>query len=129
LKLYTLWVGTTPAAAFYCLEHGSDICYYLGGFDTSLAKFRPLKGLMGHAIQDAIGNGRELLDFLKGEEQYKTEWRAENRSTYRVLLAPAGVRQWFVMSSLKLQPKVKDMQRRRRQRAVTQHTAEDSTEE
>ena len=114
LRLFVLRAGGRAAAAAYCFRLNQETIYYVGGFDTELANYRPLKILIGKAIKSSVEEGQTVFDFIKGEEEYKSEWRAENRQTYRLLITSSGLKSKAVVAALKLEPKVKEMRRKYR---------------
>ena len=114
LALYTASVGKREIASLYCLRQGSELVYYLGGFDPGFRQYSPMKFLIGQAIFDGLDSGARVFDFLKGEEDYKSRWRAEPRPTHRLLISARGLRSRFVMTALELQPKIKAIRRRSR---------------
>jgi CelD/BcsL family acetyltransferase involved in cellulose biosynthesis len=112
LSLYSALIGERHIASLYCWRQGDEMVYYLGGFDPEFSGYSPIKFLIGQAIFDAIESGARVFDFLKGEEDYKSRWRAENRPTHRLLISARGLRSKFVMTALELQPKIKALRRR-----------------
>ena|SRR5438105_11909593 len=56
---------------------------YLSGFDPALARFSLGTLLVGHAIEEAVREGAEEFDFLRGQEDYKYRWGAKDRLVYR----------------------------------------------
>jgi CelD/BcsL family acetyltransferase involved in cellulose biosynthesis/glycosyltransferase involved in cell wall biosynthesis len=64
--------------------------YYLGGFDPEYSALSPGTLLVGHAIDEAVREGADVFDFLRGREAYKYRWGARDRRTYRRRLRHAG---------------------------------------
>lgn len=64
--------------------------YYLGGFDPAYSSLSPGTLLVGHAIEEAVREGAEEFDFLRGREAYKYLWGAKDRPTYRRRLRHSG---------------------------------------
>lgn len=112
LWLYTVEAGDKAVGSLYCFSQGKEFGYFLSGFDPAYAVYSPTKIALNEAIGDAIGNGFEVFDFLKGEEAYKSSWGASMRETTRLLIAKPGIRAPFVSTALSLQPKVKEWRRR-----------------
>jgi CelD/BcsL family acetyltransferase involved in cellulose biosynthesis len=83
LRLYLLRLGAETAGALYVFMHRRRAYYYLAGFDPKLKAFSPGMLLIGHAIEQAILEGAEEFDFLRGRERYKYAWGAADRSTFR----------------------------------------------
>ena len=57
---------------------------YLGGFDPALRKLSPGTVLMWHAISDAITEGAQEWDLLRGSEAYKYAWGATDRQNAKI---------------------------------------------
>jgi CelD/BcsL family acetyltransferase involved in cellulose biosynthesis len=112
LRLYVLEVAGEPVGAFYGFAHGSEMIYYLGGFSERYSKHGPLKLLIAHAIRAAIEEGLQVFDFIKGEEDYKNDWRAVSRPTYRLLISRRSLRPQLVITALRMQPTVKQLRRK-----------------
>jgi len=68
-----------PAGAYYGFVDRGRAYAYIGGFDPLLADMSPGSILMGHAIEDAISEGAQVFDFLRGREAYKYGWGASDR--------------------------------------------------
>jgi len=66
----------------------------LSGFDPKFASISPGTLLIGHAIEQAMADGSQAFDFLRGVERYKYLWGAHDTATYRrsviLLRAPGG---------------------------------------
>ena len=63
---------------------------YLQGFDPALERLSPGLLLVGEAVERAIGEGFHAVDFLRGQERYKSFWGAVNAPTFRRVLEPPG---------------------------------------
>jgi CelD/BcsL family acetyltransferase involved in cellulose biosynthesis len=92
LRLYVLWLGSSPAAALYGFRYGSVFYFYQSGFDPAYRKLSVGLVAMGLAIQSAIEEGASTFDLLHGEEAYKSHWAKEVRSLERVVVYPPGIR-------------------------------------
>ncbi len=95
LRLFTLKLDGETQAALYCFAFGDRICYYQGGFEPTLAKMSLGTVLTAHAIQTALGEGRAVFDFLRGDEPYKAKWTGNAARNVRRLLVKEGTRQNF----------------------------------
>jgi CelD/BcsL family acetyltransferase involved in cellulose biosynthesis len=82
LRMYLLRIGDRPVASFYGFTRGKRAAY-LGGFDPAYKQLSPGMLVVGHAIEEAIREGAEEVDFLRGREAYKYAWGAEDRLNYR----------------------------------------------
>jgi CelD/BcsL family acetyltransferase involved in cellulose biosynthesis len=66
-------------------EVAGRLSTYQGGRDPSDPRTSGLSAaLIGHAVERAIMNGCEELDMLRGGQEFKREWAAEERSILRV---------------------------------------------
>jgi CelD/BcsL family acetyltransferase involved in cellulose biosynthesis len=85
LRLHLLDLDGVTQAALYCFHKSPRTCYYLGGFEPSLAKFSLGTVLTGRAIRHAIEtDGAQEFDFLRGDEPYKYKWGALDRHNRRL---------------------------------------------
>ncbi len=87
LRLHRLRVDGETVAALYCFHYGLKYYYYLGGFEPRLAKFSIGTILTAHAIRNAIYEGCEEFDFLRGDEPYKYRWSPLERFNHRLLIS------------------------------------------
>lgn len=98
LRLHALRVGGRVAAVHYGFHLGRRAYYYLGGFDPELAALSAGSLAVEQAVRDAIAEGAEAFDFLRGGEPYKYRWGAVDEPSHRLVLraraatreAPAG---------------------------------------
>ena len=79
LRMYTLSIDETVAAAFYAMLHGSRAYLYLTSFDPEYDRESPGVLLMAHVISQAAAEGCREIDFLRGQEPYKYGWGAVDR--------------------------------------------------
>jgi CelD/BcsL family acetyltransferase involved in cellulose biosynthesis len=89
LRLYVLRLGAARAGALYVFIHHGRAYYYLAGFDPKFKVLSPGMLLIGHAIEQAISEGADEFDFMRGREAYKYAWGAVDRATFRLRVAPA----------------------------------------
>jgi CelD/BcsL family acetyltransferase involved in cellulose biosynthesis len=61
----------TVMAANYCYRWRGGFYFFQGGFARDYERFRIGEVLMGHAIEQAIGEGMQVFDMLRGEHDYK----------------------------------------------------------
>ncbi|HZQ22010.1 MAG TPA: GNAT family N-acetyltransferase [Terriglobales bacterium] len=91
LRLYGLRFDGKLIAVLYAL-HSSEVTYcYLQGFDPEFRDFSPGAQLVGAVIEEAIGEGKKAVDFLRGGEKYKYAWGARDRATFRLQISPKAV--------------------------------------
>jgi len=83
LRLYAFRCEGTIVASLYVFSHRTRVFFYLSGFDPAVASLSPGMLLIGHAIEQAIREGCETFDFLRGNEAYKYLWGAKDEINYR----------------------------------------------
>ena len=94
LWLVVLWDGVTPIAtdAAFVDRQRKVFSAYLGGWDERFAKFSPGDVLMGYNIRYAIENGFQVFDFLRGAEDYKLSFGAEELFNTDVVVTRKSLR-------------------------------------
>jgi CelD/BcsL family acetyltransferase involved in cellulose biosynthesis len=90
LRLFALRVAGVLAGVLYGFSDARTFCYYLGGFDARFAEVSPGTLLIGHAIEEAIREGADRFDFLRGQERYKSLWGAKVRPNWNRSLRRAS---------------------------------------
>lgn len=92
LRLYRLDIGSHVAAAEYCSSFGGIVSDYQGGYDRRWSRHGPGRLITSHAIRAAIEEGAHSFDFLRGDEAYKDDWRAEPAFDERIWMpaSPLG---------------------------------------
>ena len=71
------------AGVFHGLRRGQRLYAYLGGLDPDFAFESPSTVLMGHALDTMMAGGAGELNLLRGQEPYKYEWGAVDRTNVR----------------------------------------------
>jgi hypothetical protein len=107
-QLRMSWVSLdgAPAAAEYHLADASATYAYQGGVDPDRLAEEPGRLSTILCLRQAIEEGHQHFDFLRGDEPYKAHWRAAPRPTcdYRVApnrrLARLRGRVWNVADTL-----------------------------
>lgn len=84
LQMAFLTVSNEPTFGYVNFDFGNRIWVYNSGFDPAHFDLSPGWVLMGNLIQWAIGEGREAVDFLRGDESYKYRLGGENRFISRL---------------------------------------------
>jgi CelD/BcsL family acetyltransferase involved in cellulose biosynthesis len=79
LRMYAIRAGGRIVAVFYGFAHHETVYYYLSGYDPSLEKLSIGTVIVAHAIEQAVRDGAKTFDFLRGAEDYKYAWGAEDR--------------------------------------------------
>ena len=91
-RLFFLKVEGETVAALYGFLIGRRFFYYQAGFDPSWKGKSVGLVLMAKCIETAIAQGWSEFDFLRGPEEYKSHWTSEQRKTWRLTLAPPGLK-------------------------------------
>jgi CelD/BcsL family acetyltransferase involved in cellulose biosynthesis len=77
-------------AIFYGFAHNDSVYFYLSGYDPSLEKLSPGTVIVAYAIEQAVREGAKAFDFLRGAEDYKYAWGAQDRVNKRRRLIRNG---------------------------------------
>lgn len=88
LMMAFLDVGEQPATAYLNFDYANRIWVYNSGLDPEFYSLSPGWVLMGHIVQWAIDEGREAVDFLRGDEDYKYRLGGIPRPVYRLQIRP-----------------------------------------
>jgi CelD/BcsL family acetyltransferase involved in cellulose biosynthesis len=78
LRMYATRIEERIVAVFYGFAHGGTVYYYLSGYDPELEKLSIGTLIVAHAIEQAVRDGATTFDFLRGAEEYKYAWGAED---------------------------------------------------
>jgi len=85
LRINFFLLEDKPIAASYGFSYGKKYYYYLTGIDTKrLEKYSIGMLLLYKSIKDAIKEGCEEFDLLRGNELYKLVWATHYNRTFRV---------------------------------------------
>lgn len=79
-------------AALYLFIHNNKYYFYQSGFDPQWCWLSPGTLLFNHCIRTAYENGAEEFDFLRGDEQYKSDWTKTKRTNVRIIVYNRGIR-------------------------------------
>lgn len=91
LKLGILRLDGTPIGAIYGMAIGDSVYFYQAGFDPEHKSVSPGTLLVASLIKDAISEGREHFDFLRGDEPYKRRWKPQREHrTVRKIVSVTG---------------------------------------
>jgi CelD/BcsL family acetyltransferase involved in cellulose biosynthesis len=88
LRMSWLALDGTPAAAEYHLADGRLTYAYQGGVDPDRLAEEPGRLSTILCLRQAIEEGHQRLDFLRGDEPYKAHWRATPRPTFDYAVVP-----------------------------------------
>ncbi|HEY4669346.1 MAG TPA: GNAT family N-acetyltransferase [Tepidiformaceae bacterium] len=86
LRLSSLSLDGKSTAMIFCFESESSVFLYNSGYDPAFGHLAV--GLLSKvlAIRDAIGRGKRVFDFLRGEEEYKRHLGGEPRRVLRLVM-------------------------------------------
>jgi len=84
LQLAFLEIGEEKAAAYLNFDYANCIWVYNSGIDFKFSDLSPGWVLVGYLIKWAIENGREVFDFMRGDEIYKYRLGGVDRHVLRV---------------------------------------------
>jgi CelD/BcsL family acetyltransferase involved in cellulose biosynthesis len=91
LQLAFVEIRGEKSASLLNFDYGNSILVYNSGYDPM--KFRHLSpGIVvtARSIEQAISLGRDKFDFLRGDEEYKYRFGAQDTEVRRLLLAKPG---------------------------------------
>ncbi|HEX9161450.1 MAG TPA: GNAT family N-acetyltransferase, partial [Thermoanaerobaculia bacterium] len=83
LRMYAICLDDRIVAVFYGFAHHETVYFYLSGYDPALEKLSPGTLVVAHAVEEAVRDGAKTFDFLRGAEDYKYAWGAEDRRNRR----------------------------------------------
>ncbi|MDZ7615781.1 MAG: GNAT family N-acetyltransferase, partial [Patescibacteria group bacterium] len=94
LRLLWLEAEGKPLAAEYQLAGAGTLYVYQAGLDPDRLDWEPGHLATARVLQRAIAEGCRRVDFLRGNEPYKAQWRAEfhENASVRVVAPRAGAR-------------------------------------
>jgi CelD/BcsL family acetyltransferase involved in cellulose biosynthesis len=84
LQLVFLEIGGEKAAAYLNFDFDNRVWLYNSGINFDFNYYSPGWVLLAYLIQWCIENGREALDFMRGDEIYKYRFGGVNRFVLRV---------------------------------------------
>jgi CelD/BcsL family acetyltransferase involved in cellulose biosynthesis len=84
LQLAFLEVGGVKAAGYLNFDYANHIWVYNSGMDFDYGSLSPGWVLLGYLLQWANENGREVFDFMRGDERYKYKFGGVDRFVVRV---------------------------------------------
>lgn len=79
LRLWSLKCNGTPACVLLNYVYNAKYYFFIGGFDPDLMRWSVGTCLFSKVFQQAIEEGAQEFDFLRGEEEYKYRYGAQNR--------------------------------------------------
>ena len=84
LRLVWLELEQQPIAADIAFVTDNGLFTYQGGIDPEQLKWEPGRAILRCQIERAMDEGLEFVDFLRGDEGYKTRWQAVESDTVRI---------------------------------------------
>lgn len=84
LRLQTLHIDGELAAVLYNFIHHNHVFDFASGLNAKFAEISAGQILTAESLRNAIETGVEEYDFLRGEEDYKFRWGAQERINYAV---------------------------------------------
>jgi CelD/BcsL family acetyltransferase involved in cellulose biosynthesis len=88
LRLAWLEYNGKPLAAEYQFFDAKSVYAYQAGIDLDMDEYSPGRLSMMAAIQFAIRQGCEYFDLLRGDEPYKSNWRAVSSACFDIRVWP-----------------------------------------
>ena len=90
LRLASLEIDGRLAASEYCIGGGTTLYSYQSGLDPEMISHEPGAILVVATVQELLERGCTGLDFLRGDEPYKLDWRAVSRPIHDVRVLPGS---------------------------------------
>ena len=86
IRLFFMEIDGARAAASLCFDYGQSRLLYNSGYDPGLSYYSV--GLLLHAmcVRDAIEQGLDYFDFLRGPEPYKAHLGGHQKSLYKMVV-------------------------------------------
>jgi CelD/BcsL family acetyltransferase involved in cellulose biosynthesis len=84
LRLAFLSSGGEDVASVFQFRTGRALLLYNSGYDPERREAQPGLVLIARCIENALGEGAEEYDFLRGTERYKYDLGGVDRAVYRV---------------------------------------------
>ncbi|HLC15869.1 MAG TPA: GNAT family N-acetyltransferase [Thermodesulfovibrionia bacterium] len=84
LELPLLYINQAVAASLFCFIYKDTVYIYNSGFDPAYSKWSPGIVLIFLYIQKCIENGRNRVDFLRGNEAYKYSFGVLEKPLFKI---------------------------------------------
>ncbi len=94
LRLWGLRKGDELIAVLYCLSDGHSTYYFQGGFDTDYDELKPGMVLMSCAMEEAIKEGCDIFNMMKGDYDFKRSLAKQQDQTHSALLVANTLSGW-----------------------------------
>jgi len=82
-RFYLLHFAGCVTGAYYGMAAKGRAYAYIGGFDPNFSHESPGTILIAHAMQEAQREGATRFEFLRGGEDYKYAWGAQDEPVFR----------------------------------------------
>jgi len=92
LQLAIVEIDGQIVAAEYYLKNATTYFGYQAGIDPAAYDVSPGDIAVAMSVRHAIDTGAKRFDFLRGDEDYKTTWGADNHPAYRLRVQRQAVR-------------------------------------
>lgn len=79
-----------PASAIFSFEDEDGFYLYNSAYEPEMRNLSPGNVMLSHLIEQSIENGKQVFDFLKGDETYKFRLGSVARPLYRVTATVGG---------------------------------------
>ncbi len=86
LQLSFLEIFNQKAASYLCFDYLNKIWVYNSGFDPRFSQYSPGWVLLGNLLKWANDNKRIEFDFMRGNEDYKYHFGAQDRFVHCVII-------------------------------------------
>jgi CelD/BcsL family acetyltransferase involved in cellulose biosynthesis len=91
-----------PLAAVLIFQAQGGWFVYQTGIDSTRLKLQPGHMVVTLMIQEAIRRGIQFIDFMRGDEPYKSGWNCNPVTLCRTILLPPGLASRGIASALKI---------------------------
>jgi CelD/BcsL family acetyltransferase involved in cellulose biosynthesis len=89
-ELPILYINGAVAASLYCFIYRDTVYIYNSGFDPAYSKWSPGIVLISLYIQKCIEEGRNRVDFLRGNEPYKYSFGVQEKQLFKIRIWKQG---------------------------------------
>ncbi len=110
-EIFMLYLDNQPAAYRYGFNFANRFEDWRNGIDMHLSEHAPGKVLLWLTLENCIQRGLSEIDFLRGEEEYKTRWRTQARVYTQLRFVPRT--RILALLTYILAPRLKQLIRRR----------------
>jgi CelD/BcsL family acetyltransferase involved in cellulose biosynthesis len=86
LEVATLYADDRPVAAYLSFREAARLLLYNSGYDPRYGDYSAGFALLVYRIRQAIEEGVQTFDFLRGDERYKYDLGAQDQFIYRVII-------------------------------------------